>query len=96
MQFVCTFQVVKRLLLGTALVLLLTAPPAAALPPVKHVFIIVLENKDYEQSFGPDSKAPYLAQQLTQDGQLLQNYFGTSHRFAADKQFELASSASTA
>jgi hypothetical protein len=55
------------------------ATPAAALPPVKHVFIVVLENKDYEQSFGPDSKAPYLAKQLTADGQLLENYFGTSH-----------------
>jgi phosphatidylinositol-3-phosphatase len=51
------------------------APPA----PVKHVFVIVLENKDYDESFGDQSKAPYLAKQLTKQGQLLTQYFGTSH-----------------
>jgi hypothetical protein len=51
----------------------------AALPPVKHVFVIVLENKDYEESFGTASKAPYLARTLTAQGQLLTQYFGTSH-----------------
>src|SRR4051812_3506933 len=60
--------------------LLITAPArAAALPPVKHAFVIVLENKDYEQSFGSASPAPYLAKELTRQGQLLTQYFGTSH-----------------
>jgi hypothetical protein len=60
----------------------LCAVPAlapAALPPVKHVWVIVLENKDFEESFGPDSQAPYLARDLTARGQLLTEYYGTSH-----------------
>ena len=61
--------------------LLAAAHPAraAALPPVKHAFVLVLENKDYEQSFGKSSPAPYLAKELTAKGQLLTQYFGTSH-----------------
>ena len=55
------------------------APAHAALPPVKHIFVIVLENKDYDESFGAASKAPYLAKELTKQGQLLTQYFGTSH-----------------
>ena len=52
---------------------------AAATPPIRHVWIIVLENKDYEDSFGPDTEAPFLARELTKSGQLVQNYYGTSH-----------------
>ena len=52
---------------------------AAATPPIRHVWIVVLENKDYEDTFGPDTEAPFLAHELTKSGQLLQNYFGTSH-----------------
>ena len=72
----------RRPIAGLAVALVsaaLASPAAGALPPVKHVFIVVLENKDYEQSFGEESEAPYLAKQLTQEGQLLPNYFGTSH-----------------
>jgi hypothetical protein len=67
----------------TLLLLLLLAAPAAAkdpsLPDIQHVWLIVLENKDYADSFGPDSEAPFLARELTKTGQLLPNYFGTSH-----------------
>jgi hypothetical protein len=52
---------------------------AAALPPVRHVWIVVLENKGYDETFGPTSKAPYLAQTLTSQGQLLTHYYGTGH-----------------
>jgi hypothetical protein len=63
-----------------ALGLLIAAGPATAAPPkINHVWVIVLENKDYSETFGPDTKAPYLAQQLTQSGQLVQNYYATSH-----------------
>jgi hypothetical protein len=55
------------------------APAAAALPPIKHVFVIVLENKNYDVTFGPGSEAPYLSKELTARGQLLTNYYGTSH-----------------
>jgi hypothetical protein len=66
-------------LAGASLTLAIPAASHAALPPVKHVFVIVLENKDYEDSFAADSKAPYLAKELTAQGQLLTQYFGTSH-----------------
>jgi hypothetical protein len=72
----------RRLSLLAAAIAALAAAPAradAALPPVKHVFVIVLENKDYDENFGPTSQAPYLAKTLTARGQLLRQYYGTSH-----------------
>src|SRR3954466_1669343 len=70
-----------RLSLLVPLVLLALAAPARAevLPPVKHVFVIVLENKDYDESFGASSPAAYLSKELTAKGQLLRQYYGTSH-----------------
>jgi phosphatidylinositol-3-phosphatase len=47
--------------------------------PIKHVFVIVLENEAYNTAFGPASKAPYLARTLTAQGVLLRQYFGTGH-----------------
>jgi hypothetical protein len=60
------------------------AAPASAgkrpkLPPIQHVFTIMLENKDYEVTFGDPSPAPYLAETLAAKGQLLTNYHGTGH-----------------
>ncbi|WP_043113935.1 alkaline phosphatase family protein [Solimonas soli] len=46
---------------------------------VGHVFIIVLENKNYDRSFGPDTEAPYLGRELPKKGALLENYYGTGH-----------------
>jgi phosphatidylinositol-3-phosphatase len=62
-----------------SLLLVAPAPAAAAPPPVKHVFTIVLENKDYEHTFGAASTAPYLAHDLTGKGVLLKQYHGTGH-----------------
>jgi hypothetical protein len=53
------------------------APSGAA--PVRHVFLIVLENEPYETTFGEHSPAPYLARELTQRGALLAQYFGIGH-----------------
>src|SRR4051794_27437252 len=67
-------------LAAAAAVLALAAPGAlAALPPVKHVWVIVLENKGYDETFGPSSPAPYLARTLPAQGQLLTQYYGTGH-----------------
>jgi phospholipase C len=59
------------------------AAPAArttpAPPPVKHVFVVNLENKGYDETFGPDSPAPYLSRELPAQGQLLSQYYGTAH-----------------
>jgi hypothetical protein len=45
----------------------------------KHVFVIVLENEGFDVTFGPNSKAPYLARTLTSKGVLLSQYYGTGH-----------------
>jgi phospholipase C len=50
-----------------------------AAPPIRHVFIIVLENKGFDETFGPSSAAPYLSQTLTSQGQLLRQYYGIGH-----------------
>src|SRR3954451_20141474 len=51
----------------------------AAPPPIKHVWVVVLENKDYDATFAPASKAPYLAKTLVRQGQLLTQYHGIGH-----------------
>ncbi len=55
--------------------------PAAAdsLPPVGHVFLIVLENEGFDTTFGPKSPAPYLSQDLVKQGVLLTHYYGIGH-----------------
>src|SRR5947208_5772514 len=52
---------------------------ASALPPIRHVFVLVLENKDYNTTFGPQSPIPYLARTLPSRGELLTHYYGTGH-----------------
>jgi phosphatidylinositol-3-phosphatase len=47
--------------------------------PIHHVFIIVLENESYDQTFGPHARAPYLAHTLVAEGALLRQYFGIGH-----------------
>jgi hypothetical protein len=62
-----------------------THPTAAtAAPRIGHVFVVNLENKGYDQTFGPDSPAPYLSQTLSAKGQLLTEYYGTAHNSAAN------------
>src|SRR3954451_1419203 len=56
-----------------------TAAAQATPPPISHVFVIVLENKDYDATFGPASKAPYLSKTLPSQGQLLTHYYGIGH-----------------
>jgi hypothetical protein len=52
---------------------------APAPPAIKHVFIIVLENKLYDKTFGPGSEAPYLADTMVKAGALLTQYYGIGH-----------------
>jgi phosphatidylinositol-3-phosphatase len=52
----------------------------AALPSVRHVFVIVLENESASTTFGPGSPAPYLSKTLRSQGAYLPNYFGTGHQ----------------
>lgn len=53
----------------------------AAVPPgaIQNVVLIDLENESFDRTFGPDSPAVYLNQTLLSQGELIQNYYGTSH-----------------
>ena len=59
---------------GAAATATSTKPPA-----IKHVFVINLENENYDSTFGPSSEAPYLAQTLPAKGALLSQYFAIGH-----------------
>ena len=82
----------RRLLL-TALVFLAgwaQAALAADAPPIRHVFVLVLENQSYEYTFGPQSQAPYLARELPARGALLRQYHGIGH-YSLDNYLALIS-----
>jgi hypothetical protein len=49
------------------------------LPPIRHVWLIDLENEEATQSFGDPSVDPYLAVTLRDAGAYLSNYFGIGH-----------------
>jgi hypothetical protein len=48
------------------------------LPEVKHVFLIVLGEAAYEDSFGKASTSEYFAKKLPEQGELLSNYFAVA------------------
>jgi hypothetical protein len=51
---------------------------APSLPPVKHVFEIVLSGQGYNQSFGTSQGHKYLSTTLRAQGELVANYFGVA------------------
>jgi hypothetical protein len=55
------------------------AQALAAQPPIRHVFVIVLENESASTTFAPGSPAPYLAKTLTSQGAFLPHYYATGH-----------------
>ena len=67
---------VAAVVLGTSLT---GAASASALPPVRHVFVIVDENESAATTFGPNSPAPYLSKTLVSQGSFLPNYYGIGH-----------------
>jgi hypothetical protein len=75
--------VIRRLSVAAALALGLfgawASPAAADVPHVNHVFIVVLENEDAADTFGPTTQIPYLAQTLPAKGAYVPNYYGTGH-----------------
>jgi len=52
------------------------AVPAGA---IEHVMVIDLENESFGSTFGPNSPAVYLNTVLLSQGELVNNYFATSH-----------------
>ena len=60
------------------------AAPSAAiqapvLPPIRHVFVLLLENRTFSITFGARPPAPYLARTLPARGALLNQYYGIAH-----------------
>jgi hypothetical protein len=53
----------------------LTTP---SLPPIKHVFEIVLSGQGFTAAFGASSQAPYLSKTLTHQGELVDNYYAVT------------------
>lgn len=69
-----------RRLAAAALLLWVTSGSfAAALPPIRHVFVLMLENQNAAVTFDSRSPTPYLAHTLTAQGAFLPNYYGIGH-----------------
>ncbi len=56
----------------------LELPEEEVLPPISHVFLIVLGDNGYEATYGESSPAPYLAKTLREKGELLSNYYAVT------------------
>jgi hypothetical protein len=61
---------------------------------VKHVWLIILENKSYDATFTGLNKNTYLWQTLPSQGVLLKNYYGTGH-FSLDNYVSMVSGQAT-
>src|SRR5579862_7010233 len=48
-------------------------------PKIKHVWLIILENKSYEATFSGLNQNSYLWKTLPRYGELLRQYYGTGH-----------------
>ncbi len=57
---------------------------------IKHIWLIIEENKSYDETFSGLNQNSYLWQTLPQQGALLTNYYGTGH-FSMDNYISLVS-----
>jgi hypothetical protein len=57
---------------------------------IKHVWLIILENKSYDETFSGLNQNSYLWNTLPEQGALLTNYYGTGH-FSMDNYISLVS-----
>lgn len=65
------------------------ASTGEGIPRLKHVFVIVLENEDFDASWGPKSPAHYL-NSLVPHGTFATHYYGVSH-LSADNYIAMTS-----
>jgi phosphatidylinositol-3-phosphatase len=65
--------------IAVAFSLTASSPAAKGPPPIRHVFVIALENENADVTFGPDTAAPYLAQTLPAQGAFIPEYYGVTH-----------------
>ncbi|MGV1050249.1 MAG: alkaline phosphatase family protein [Solirubrobacterales bacterium] len=69
------------LALLAALACMVAATARAAEPPqIKHLFVIVLENENAEDTFAAVPPAPYLGTTMREAGAYLPNYYGIGHQ----------------
>jgi len=61
---------------------------------IKHVWLIILENKSYDATVTGLNNNTYLWQSLPQQGMLLKNYYGTGH-FSLDNYVSMVSGQAT-
>jgi len=61
---------------------------------IKHVWMIILENKSYDATFTGLNNNTYLWKNLTAQGALLKQYYGTGH-YSLDNYISLASGQAT-
>lgn len=52
--------------------------PPAGMPEIKHVFVVMLGENGYEETFGKSSTSKYLRNELPAEGELLPNYFAVT------------------
>jgi hypothetical protein len=57
---------------------------ATKLPPIKHVFVVMLDDEPYATAFGPASTARYLTGTLEHKGELLVRYYAVAHEQLAN------------
>lgn len=62
-----------------------SAKGTAKLPPIKHVFVVMLDDEPYATAFGPASPAKYLIGTLEKQGELLLRYYAVAHEGLADE-----------
>ena len=67
-----------------------TAQVGIAPGKIKHVWLIIMENKSYDASFSGLNKNTYLWQTLPKQGALLKQYYGTGH-FSQDNYLSMVS-----
>jgi phosphatidylinositol-3-phosphatase len=61
-----------------------SSPSATKLPPIEHVFVVMLADEPYATAFGPASPARYLTGTLEKQGKLLVRYYAVAHEGLAD------------
>ncbi|HEX3484475.1 MAG TPA: hypothetical protein VHT51_05415 [Micropepsaceae bacterium] len=70
--------------IATSLCIVTPVQSASVKPPkwkkeIKHVMVINLENESFGDTFGPNSPAHYLNTTLLAQGELVPNWYATSH-----------------
>ena len=65
---------------GFAMLLQPALASSATGHPIRHVFLILLENEDYALTFGESTQDPYLSRTLPAKGAMLRQYYGTGHQ----------------